>query len=35
MIMAMYNTISNNEIQTNGLNTLKEVLGVVSILKLI
>ncbi len=33
MIMARRNTISNNEIQTNGLNALKEALGVVSTLK--
>ena len=33
MIMARRNTISNNEIQTNGLNALKEALGVVGTLK--
>lgn len=29
MIMARRNIISNNEIQTNGLNALKDVLGVI------
>lgn len=33
MIMARCNIISNNEIQTNGLNTLKDVLGVIGTLK--
>lgn len=33
MIMARWNIISNNEIQTNGLNTLKDVLGVIGTLK--
>lgn len=33
MIMARRNIISNNEIQTNGLNALKEALGVTGTLK--
>lgn len=33
MIMARRNVISNNEIQVNGLNALKEALGVTGALK--
>lgn len=33
MIIARRNIISNNEIQTNGLNALKEALGVTGTLK--
>lgn len=33
MIMARRNVISNNEIQTSGLNALKEALGVTGTLK--